>query len=95
MSAVTIWRRGGNDRLVAFRLCAPLAQLRAGQAEIKAIREASGYEAHYREAEDLARQAREVGNQRRVTLAGAIAMLELGAFDGGCLDRWERRTCGR
>jgi hypothetical protein len=69
-----------------------LAQLRAGQAEIKAIREASGCEAHFREAEDLARRAGEVGNQIRntkpVTLTGAIAMLEWG-HENGCYDEDE------
>jgi hypothetical protein len=58
-----------------------LAQLRAGQAEIKAIREASGYEAHYREAEALDERADVIFNQicdtPPRTLAGAIAMLEL------------------
>jgi hypothetical protein len=66
-----------------------LAQLRAGLEEIKAIREASGCEAHYREAEDLATRAGEVGDQIRstkpVTLAGAIAMLER-ENEGGCCD---------
>jgi hypothetical protein len=53
------------------------------------IGEASGCEAHYREAEDLGRRASEAGNQIRntkpVTLAGAIALLEW-AHDGGCCD---------
>ena len=64
-----------------------LAQFRAGLEEIKAIREASGCEAHYREAEDLGRRASEAENQIRntkpVTLAGAIALLE---WDPGCCD---------
>jgi hypothetical protein len=76
----------GYDREVG--LDQALAQLRAGQAEIKAIREASGCEAHYREAEDLARRVCEVENQIRntkpVTLTGAIAMLEWGHENGGC-----------
>jgi hypothetical protein len=66
-----------------------LAQLRAGLEEIKAAREASGCMAHYREAEDLAEQAREVGNQisntKPASLAGAIAMLELG-LAAGCVE---------
>jgi hypothetical protein len=66
-----------------------LAQFRAGVDEIKAIREASGCEAHYREAEGLARRAGEIENQIRntkpVTIAGAIAMLELG-LEGGCVN---------
>ena len=66
-----------------------LAQLRAGLEEIKAIREASGCEVHYREAEDIERRAGEVGDQIRntkpVTLAGAIALLEW-AHDDGCCD---------
>jgi hypothetical protein len=45
--------------------------------------------AHYREAEDLAEQAREVGNQisntKPASLAGAIAMLELG-LAAGCVE---------
>jgi hypothetical protein len=57
-----------------------LAQLRAGLDEIKAIREASGCEAHYREADDLEPRMRELGHQidttKPVTIAGAIAMLE-------------------
>jgi hypothetical protein len=65
-----------------------LAQFRAGVDEIKAIREGSGCEAHYREAEDLGRRASEAGNQIRntkpVTLAGAIALLEW-AHNGGCM----------
>jgi hypothetical protein len=47
----------GYDRDIG--LDQALAQLRACQAEIKAIREASGCEAHYREAEDLERRASE------------------------------------
>jgi hypothetical protein len=66
-----------------------LAQFRAGLEEIKAAREASGCEAHYREAEDLGRRAGEVDNQicntKPVTLTGAIAMLEWG-HEGGCCD---------
>jgi hypothetical protein len=66
-----------------------LAQLRAGLEEIKAAREASGCMAHYRDAEDLAEQAREVGNQisntKPASLAGAIAMLELG-LAAGCVE---------
>jgi hypothetical protein len=56
------------------------AQLRAGLDAIKAIREASGCEAHYREADDLEPRMRELGHQidttKPVTIAGAIAMLE-------------------
>jgi hypothetical protein len=63
-----------------------LAQFRAGREEIKAARETSGCEAHYREAEDLGRRAGEAGNQIRntkpVTLTGAIAMLEWENEDG-------------
>jgi hypothetical protein len=58
-----------------------LAQLRAGLDEIKAIRAASGYEAHYREAEALDERADVIFNQicdtPPRTLAGAIGMLEL------------------
>jgi hypothetical protein len=68
-----------------------LAQLRAGLTEIKAIREAAGCEAHYREAEDLGRRGREgrdrIRNTKPVTLAGAIAMLELGHECGYCDER--------
>jgi hypothetical protein len=66
-----------------------LAQLRAGLEEIKATREASGCMVHYREAEDLARRAGEVGNQisntKPASLAGAIAMLER-MHDAGSVD---------
>jgi hypothetical protein len=65
-----------------------LADFRVGLEEIKAAREASGCEAHYREADDLGRRAAEIGGQIRntkpVTLAGAIAMLEWG-IEGECL----------
>jgi hypothetical protein len=57
-----------------------LDELRAGLEEIKAIREASGCETHYREAEALWKQAGEIGNRifetKPLTLAGAIAMLD-------------------
>jgi hypothetical protein len=57
-----------------------LDELRAGLEEIKAIREASGCETHYREAEALWDQAVEIGDRifetKPLTLAGAIAMLE-------------------
>jgi hypothetical protein len=60
-----------------------LAQLRAGLEEIKTIREASGYEAHYREALALDERADVIFNQicetPPRTLDGAIAMLELPA----------------
>ena len=68
------------DREIGFDQA--LAQLRAGQAEIKAIHEASGCEAHYREARDLEAQVEAIFDQLRqtkpVTLGGAIAMLQHG-----------------
>jgi hypothetical protein len=58
-----------------------LVQLRAGLEEIKVAREASGYEAHYREAGPLDERTGVLFNQICATpprtLAGAIAMLEL------------------
>jgi hypothetical protein len=59
-----------------------LVQLRAGLEEIKAIREASGYEAHYREAEARDERADaifdQICNTPPRTLAGGIAMLRIG-----------------
>jgi hypothetical protein len=74
------------DRQIGFDQA--LAQFRAGREEIKTIREASGCEAHYREAEALGQQAgkivAQIGHTKPVTLAGAIAMLEWGHEDGCC-----------
>jgi hypothetical protein len=55
--------------------------------KIRAIREASGCEAHYREAMAINEQAQailvELRQTKPVTIAGAIAMLELGLACGG------------
>jgi hypothetical protein len=73
------------DRKIGLdQALAALASMRS-----KPSARASGGAAHYREAEDLARRAREVGNQIRntkpVTLTGAIAMLKWG-HESGCCD---------